>query len=123
MSPAPSLSIVIPAFDAAGTIRATLESVLTLGQPALRAFLLAEHTGCPLVPDMLRNSRTTKSNAVLRWLVWNMNYHAEHHAYPALPFHTLPKAHRLIRDKIAVRASGYISVHRDLVRRLFPDSA
>ena len=91
---------------------------LALGQPALRAFLLAEHTGCPLVPDMLKNSRTTKSNPVLRWLAWNMNYHAEHHAYPALPFHALPKAHKLMRDKIAVRASGYIAVHWRLVRQL-----
>lgn len=94
---------------------------LALGQPALRAFLMAEHTGCPLVPDMLRNSRTTKSNPLLRWLVWNMNYHAEHHAYPALPFHALPKAHRLIRDKIAERASGYLAVHWGLVRRLIGD--
>ncbi len=94
---------------------------LALGQPALRAFLLAEHTGCPLVPDMLQNSRTTESNPLLRWLVWNMNYHAEHHAYPALPFHALPKAHRLIRDKIAVRASGYIATHWHLVRRLITD--
>jgi fatty acid desaturase len=94
---------------------------LALGQPALRAFLMAEHTGCPLVPDMLQNSRTTKSNPMLRWLAWNMNYHAEHHAYPALPFHALPKAHRLIRDKIAVRASGYLAVHRGLVRRLLSE--
>jgi len=91
---------------------------LAFGQPALRAFLMAEHTGCPLVPDMLKNSRTTKSNPAMRWLAWNMNYHAEHHAYPALPFHALPKAHTQIRDKIAVRASGYIAVHWGLVRWL-----
>src|SRR5262249_47990419 len=30
-----------------------------LGQPWLRLYLMAEHTGCPLVPDMLSNSRTT----------------------------------------------------------------
>ncbi len=91
---------------------------LLLGQPALRAFLLAEHTGCPLVPDMLENSRTTKSNPVLRWLAWNMNHHAEHHAYPALPFHALPKAHKLLRDKIAEQASGYLAVHWQLARQL-----
>jgi fatty acid desaturase len=95
---------------------------LVFGQPVLRAFLMAEHTGCPLVPDMLRNSRTTKSNPALRWLVWNMNHHAEHHAYPALPFHALPKAHKLIGDRIAVRASGYIAVHWGLVRRLIGES-
>lgn len=94
---------------------------LAFGQPALRAFLMAEHTGCPLVPDMLRNSRTTRSNPLMRWLAWNMNHHAEHHAYPALPFHALPKAHKLVRDRIAVRASGYIAVHWGLVRRLTGD--
>ncbi len=91
---------------------------LVLGQPALRAFLMAEHTGCPLVPDMLQNSRTTKSNPLLRWLAWNMNHHAEHHAYPALPFHALPEAHKLIRDKVAVRASGYLAAHWRLARGL-----
>ncbi len=91
---------------------------LALGQPALRAFLMAEHTGCPLVPDMLRNTRTTRSNPAVRWLAWRMNYHVEHHAYPALPFHALPKAHRLLRDRIAVEAPGYLAVHRDLLRRL-----
>jgi fatty acid desaturase len=94
---------------------------LVFGQAVLRAFLMAEHTGCPLVPDMLRNSRTTRSNPLMRWLVWNMNFHSEHHAYPALPFHALPKAHRLLRDKIAVQASGYIAVHWALVRRLLRD--
>ncbi len=89
-----------------------------LAQPALRGFLLAEHTGCPLVPEMLENSRTTMTNAVVRWLTWNMSYHAEHHAYPALPFHALPKAHGLLAERIAVQAPGYLSVHRGLVQDL-----
>jgi fatty acid desaturase len=91
---------------------------LALGQPALRAFLMAEHIGCPLVPDMLRNTRTTRSNPAVRWLAWRMNYHVEHHAYPALPFHALPKAHRLLRDKISVKSNSYIDFHWKLVRQL-----
>jgi fatty acid desaturase len=67
---------------------------------------------------MLNNSRTTRSNALVRWLVWNMPFHAEHHAYPALPFHALPQAHPLLRDRIAVQASGYVAVHRDILRKL-----
>jgi fatty acid desaturase len=89
-----------------------------LGQPFLRLFLLAEHTGCPAVPDMLRNSRTTLSNALVRRLAWNMPYHAEHHAYPALPFHALPAAHALLEDKIAVRSPGYLAVQRQIVAGL-----
>ena len=89
-----------------------------LGQPFLRAYLMAEHGGCPLVANMLENSRTTRSNALVRWLAWNMPYHAEHHAYPALPFHALPAAHRLLAPRIRYQASGYIAVHRSLAAQL-----
>ncbi|MGH6899875.1 MAG: fatty acid desaturase [Geminicoccaceae bacterium] len=89
-----------------------------LGQPFLRLYLLAEHTGCPLVSNMLENSRTTRSLAPIRRLAWNMPYHAEHHAYPALPFHALPAAHRLLKSRIAVQASGYVAVHREIVAGL-----
>jgi fatty acid desaturase len=88
-----------------------------LGQPFLRLYLLAEHTLCPLVPEMLRNSRTTRSTALVRRLAWNMPYHAEHHAHPALPFHALPAAHELLKARIAVQADGYVAVQRAIVGR------
>ena len=91
-----------------------------VGQPFLRAYLLAEHTGCPLVADMLRNTRTTRSLALVRRLAWNMPYHAEHHACPWLPFHALPAAHRLLEGKIAIQASGYVAVNREIISKLAP---
>ena len=91
-----------------------------LGQPFLRLYLLAEHTGCPLVANMLENSRTTRSLAPIRRLAWNMPYHAEHHAYPALPFHALPAAHRVLKAEITVQATGYVAVHREIVAALEP---
>jgi fatty acid desaturase len=79
---------------------------LLLGTPFLRGYLLAEHGRCPHVADMLRNSRTTLTNRLVRWLAWNMPYHAEHHAYPAVPFHKLPLMHEIAR--VHVRgAPGY----------------
>ncbi len=95
---------------------------LALGQPFLRAFLLAEHTGCPLVPDMLENTRTTNTNPLVRWLTWNMSFHAEHHAYPALPFHALPAAHKLMKDKIVHQSPGYIAAHWQILRRLMTEA-
>jgi len=89
-----------------------------LGQPFLRLFLLAEHSGSPLVPDMLRNSRTTHSNLVVRYLTWNMGYHTAHHAYPALPFHALPAAQAHLGNRCAVQAPGYLSVHRKIIAAL-----
>ena len=89
-----------------------------IGQPFLRCYLLAEHTGCPLVADMLRNTRTTRSLAPVRRLAWNMPYHAEHHAYPSLPFHALPAAHLLLEDRILIQASGYLAVNREILEGL-----
>lgn len=91
-----------------------------LGQPFLRLYLLAEHTGCPLVPDMFRNTRTTFTNRLIRRLAWNMPYHAEHHAYPALPFHALPAAHDLLSERLQVKGGGYVRVNLEIVRGLEP---
>ncbi len=89
-----------------------------LGQPMLRLYLLAEHTGCPMVPDMLANSRTVRTNAIVRFLAWNMPYHAEHHACAAIPFHALPRAHAALAPHVRMQSSGYASVHRELIRSL-----
>lgn len=75
--------------------------------PFLRAYLLAEHAGCPHVPSMLDNTRTTLTNRVVRALAWNMPYHAEHHAYPAVPFHKLPAFHAHTRPHISHLEDGY----------------
>ena len=89
-----------------------------IAQPMLRIFLLAEHTGCPLVPDMLRNSRTTKSNALVRFLAWNMPYHSEHHTCAAVPFHALPALHERLKDRIAVQSPGYARTIRGITADL-----
>jgi len=78
-----------------------------LGQPMLRLYLLAEHSACPRSTDMLENSRTTYTNALVRFLTWNMPFHAEHHAWPSIPFHALPQANALIRARLRTTAPGY----------------
>ena len=78
-----------------------------LGQPMLRLYLLAEHSACPRGPDMLANSRTTYTNALMRFLAWNMPFHAEHHAWPSIPFHALPRTNALIRDRLRTTAPSY----------------
>lgn len=85
---------------------------LLVGQPFLRVFLLAEHAGCPHDPDMLKNSRTTRTNPFVLFLSWNMPYHTAHHSFPAVPFHQLPAFHKHIAKYTAVKADGYSSFHR-----------
>lgn len=79
-----------------------------LGQPFLRLYLLAEHGRCPFVADMFENSRTTFTNKVVRWIAWNMPYHAEHHAFPAVPFHRLPDLHALTAPHLRTTERGYV---------------
>jgi fatty acid desaturase len=78
-----------------------------LGQPVLRLYLLAEHSGCPRSLDMLENSRTTYTNGLVRFLAWNMPFHAEHHAWPSVPFHALPQANAQICNRLRTTAPGY----------------
>lgn len=83
-----------------------------VGQPFLRLYLMAEHGRCPAVANMLENSRTTYTNRIVRFLAWNMPYHAEHHAYPTVPFHNLPAFNQVAAAHIVNTSDGYVDYHR-----------
>jgi fatty acid desaturase len=91
---------------------------LLLGQPFLRGYLLAEHTRCPHVANMLENTRTTFTWPLVRWLAWNMPYHAEHHAYPNVPFWKLPRFHEIAREHLKVTERGYARFNQKLAKSL-----
>jgi fatty acid desaturase len=55
-----------------------------------------EHLGLPHDNNLLGNTRSTRTNALLRWMAWQMQYHTAHHAFPAVPFHRLHELHRLL---------------------------
>ncbi len=89
-----------------------------LGQPFLRLYLLTEHTLCSEDANGLTNTRTTLTNGLVRLVMWNMSYHAEHHLYPSIPFHRLPAAHAALRDRLAVVQHGYRNWHASFIRTL-----
>lgn len=89
------------------------------GQPLLRAILMAEHTGCSEDDNPLTNTRTTHTVLPVRFLMWEMPYHAEHHRYPALPFFALGRAHSAMGGELAhVARGGYWGVHKPLLAGL-----
>lgn len=88
---------------------------LAVGQPLLRFVLLAEHTGCPNGDNPLTNTRTTLTLWPLRWLMWNMPYHAEHHLYPSIPFQALGEAHGQLKPYFGRIETGYVQVNRSIV--------
>lgn len=89
-----------------------------LGQPFLRLYLLAEHGRCPYVANMLENSRTTATNRIVRFLAWNMPYHAEHHAYPSVPFHRLPEFHAIVEAHLKQTEDGYVRFNAKYIAAL-----
>ena len=62
---------------------------------------IAEHAVTPDPADPLRHARTTEANLIERALIapyW-VNYHCEHHMFMWLPCWSLPKAHRMLRER------------------------
>lgn len=89
-----------------------------LGQPFLRLYLMAEHTRCPHVADMFSNTRTTFTTRAMRFLAWNMPYHAEHHAMPQVPFHQLPALHQETAPHLTSTSDGYAEFTRETLETL-----
>ena len=89
---------------------------LLIGAPLLRLYLVCEHTLCPNSDDGFANTRTTISNPIVRFLMWNLPYHAEHHLFPNIAFYRLPEAHQYLRPHLKFVAKGYVQVNREIVR-------
>jgi fatty acid desaturase len=62
---------------------------------------LLQHGGlADNVIDHRLNSRTVYMNRVSRFIYWNMNYHVEHHMFPMVPYHALPRLHEVIKGDL-----------------------
>ncbi|MGC3939732.1 fatty acid desaturase family protein [Roseobacter sp. EG26] len=89
-----------------------------LGEPVMRFIRMTEHVGKPNVRDMTENTRTNYVTRPMRFLAWNMNYHAEHHYAASVPFHALPALHEKLKGHVAVESRGYIGAHIDILAQL-----
>jgi fatty acid desaturase len=83
--------------------------LVTVLQPILRLRAIFEHGGVEDLSSPLtaaRSNRTTGSVAgwAARALLFphHVNYHLEHHLYPAVPHYHLPRLHRLLQEKGAL---------------------
>jgi fatty acid desaturase len=79
-------------------------------------FGLTQHVG--LAEDVLDhrlNSRTVMMNPVFRFVYWNMNYHVEHHMFPMVPYHALPKLHEAIKRDCPAAYPSTIAAYREIL--------
>jgi fatty acid desaturase len=86
---------------------------------ALGFYLLFEHAGLPEDGSQLHRTRTIRSIPLVRFFMWNMTYHAEHHAYPAVAFHALPQLHQRLTPELEHVVPGFLSFHWLALRHAF----
>ena len=67
------------------------------------------------VVDHRLNSRTCYMNPISRWIYWNMNYHVEHHMFPMVPYHALPKLHELIKDDLPMACPSIWAAYAEMI--------
>ncbi len=79
-----------------------------------------EHLGLTHEDNVLANTRSTRTNALMRWLAWQMPYHTAHHAFPGVPFHRLRELHEAIftRRGVAPPSMTYWGFQRAALRAL-----
>ena len=81
---------------------------------------LIEHVGLPHSDDIFANTRSTRTNALMRWMCWQMQYHTAHHAFPSVPFFRLRELHREIftdRGKAPLTMT-YLGFQRAVIQAL-----
>ena len=67
------------------------------------------------VLDHRLNCRTVYMNPINRYLYWNMNYHVEHHMFPLVPFHALPRLHELVKADMPTPYNGLWDAWREII--------
>ena len=70
------------------------------------------------VLDHRLNSRTVYMNPISRYIYWNMNYHVEHHMFPMIPYHALPRLHALIKDDLPPPNTSILDGYREVLMSL-----
>ena len=82
-------------------------------------FGVTQHLG--LAEDVLDhrlNSRTVYMNPFFRFVYWNMNYHVEHHMFPMVPYHALPKLHEAVKTNCPTPYPSTLAAYREILPAL-----
>ena len=99
---------------------------ILIGEPLHAIFHIADHINCSHDhKDGIANTRTTLAPWFIKCQLWNMNYHAEHHLYPAVPFHQLPRLHNELSKQGQGKffkniSESVIALHKDIIKTWIP---
>ena len=77
---------------------------------------LTQHAGlAENVLDHRLNCRTVLMNPINRYLYWNMNFHLEHHMFPLVPYHALPRLHAVVKEDCPEPYPSLLAAWREIV--------
>ena len=77
---------------------------------------LTQHGGlAENVLDHRLNSRTVLMNPVMRFIYWNMNYHVEHHMFPMVPYHQLPKLYEDMKPYTVPATPSIFAAYSEMI--------
>ena len=75
-----------------------------------------QHVGLsPNVSDFRLCTRTYTCGWLPAFLYWNMQYHLEHHMFPAVPFYNLPRLRSAIAHDLPPAPHGLLATWRELI--------
>lgn len=75
-----------------------------------------QHYGLnPDIPDFRQNTRTFTCSWLPAFYYWNMQYHLEHHMYPAVPFYNLGKLRKAIQHDLPPAPHGLVATWREIL--------
>ena len=77
---------------------------------------LPQHAG--LAEDILDhrlNARTVLMSRPVRFIYSNMNYHVEHHMYPMVPYHALPRLHEAVKHDCPAPTVSITAAWREII--------
>jgi len=96
--------------------------LVTVIQPLLRLRAICEHGAVPDLSSPLTAARTNLAGPVARLLLFphHVNYHVEHHLFPAVPHYNLPRLHAELAARGAL-AAAEVRPLRDTFRRVFAE--
>lgn len=87
-----------------------------LGSWLMPVYGLTQHAGLQEnVLDHRLNCRTVYMNRIHRYLYWNMNYHVEHHMFPLVPYHALPRLHELMKHDCPEPYHGIVETFKEII--------
>ena len=103
----------------------TIVPLLFVGLPSfygawlLWRFAITQHAGLREdVLDHRMSTRTVYINPVFRFLYLNMNYHVEHHMFPAVPYYNLPALHEEIKAYLPPPKTSMLDAYREVLHAL-----